>query len=640
MHLRYSRIRLEAKLMNGKPAACEVELRPGANLIVTDSNTQGKSTLINALAVGLGFDDLVKGNVAALVKDTLKIGGGDQRIIEAAIFLEIANASGELLTIRRSVNPELSKGMLVRHGPLAGWSEGTPEEYYLGSGSYTDTKGFHRLLCEFIDFPEVQVISQDDGVMRLYLEYIFSAIFIEQKRGWADIMANMPFYRVRDPKKSTIAEILGLDYIRNNLQRNALKLEEQRLKARYETGAELLKLHVNSSQFSIRGVPPVVGDGSLSPQIFRLSENEQQRSLQELLVTAEADLARKVGPANLPASDPALQGRLEEISKRITTFVTRKNELDYAVAAIKGNIRRYQQRLEVLARDLQKNKEELRIRGLFKQATWSVANACPVCEQPVDGTLLSQTRRFPTMSIEANVQYITDQRNLLQDIIPVETARRDESVAEVQLLGKEISTALAEQSEIQGSLAGAIPSDLMAQARDIARLENAIAGYRDLAEHVERELASLSKIWTTYVEVTARLSKLSGDLSSDDRDLLRKFQVTFRNYLERLGFNSVEIGSMIIDEGSFLPRVIVGDRDRRVRADFGTSASDWIRIITAFVLALHASRQNSNKSNHPNVTVFDEPAQQNIDRQDYLSFFDLVADVCKKGGAGDHRGNR
>ncbi|TIP81598.1 MAG: hypothetical protein E5X58_39980, partial [Mesorhizobium sp.] len=210
MQLRYSRVRLEAKLFNGKLASCEVELLPGANLILTDSNTQGKSTLVNALAVGLGLDDLVKGNVAALVKDTLRVAQGDQRIVEAAILLEIANASNELLTIRRSVKPELSRGMLVRRGPLSQWSEAGLEEYYLGPGSYTDTRGFHRLLSEFIGFPEVQVISQDDGVMRLYLEYIFSAIFIEQKRGWADIMANMPYYRVRDPKKSTIAELLGL----------------------------------------------------------------------------------------------------------------------------------------------------------------------------------------------------------------------------------------------------------------------------------------------------------------------------------------------------------------------------------------------------------------------------------------------
>ncbi|ANL30758.1 hypothetical protein AMC90_PC00108 (plasmid) [Rhizobium phaseoli] len=632
MHLRYGRVRLEARLVNGGVASCDVELKPGANLILTDSNTQGKSTFVNALAVGLGFDDLVKGNVAALVKDSLRLADGDMRIAEAAIFLEIVNASGDVLTVRRSVKPELSRGMLVRRGALARWSEPGVEEFYLGQGSYSDSRGFHRLLCAFIDFPEVQVISQDDGVMRLYLEYIFSAIFIEQKRGWADIMANMPYFRVRDPKKSTIAEILGLDYIRNNLQRNALKLEEQRLRARYETGTEVLKRHVNGRQFSIRGLPPEIGAGVFNPQIVRLPAVGEAQTLEVLLSAAEADLAEKAALSDVPPPDSGLQERLEKIADRITSFIARKNELDNALSAIRGNARRYQQRLDVLASDLRKNKEELKIRGLFNRDKWSTRNACPVCEQTVDGTLLSQIRSFPTMSIEENIEYITDQRNLVQDMIAVEHARAEQLRGESELVGKELSTALAEQSDVQKSLAGAIPSELMARARDMARIETTIAGYQDLSAHAQNELPALLEIWNAHAAIVARLSTLSGDLSADDRSLLRKFQQTFTDYLGRLGFNSFETRSMVIDEGSFLPRVIINDRDRRVRADFGTSASDWIRIITAFVLALHASRSNSPKSNHPNVTVFDEPAQQNIDREDNLKFFDIVADICKGGG--------
>ncbi|WP_292529183.1 hypothetical protein, partial [Mesorhizobium sp.] len=340
----------------------------------------------------------------------------------------------------------------------------------------------------------------------------------------------------------------------------------------------------------------------------------------------------KIALADLTPPDPSLQSRIDEISKRITALVTRKSELDNAIAAIRGNVRRYQQRLEVLARDLQKNKEELKIRRLFNRDEWAITSACPVCEQSIDGTLLSQMRSFPTMSIDENVEYITDQRNLLQDIISVEIARRERHQVESEQLGNEISIALTQQSEIQKSLAGAIPSELMARARDIARIESAIGSYRDLLDQTSSELAALLNIWNEYLDVAGKLSKLRSDLSADDQSLLRQFQRTFRDYLGRLGFNSFEIGSMVIDEGSFMPRVIVNDRDRRVRADFGTSASDWIRIITAFVLALHASRDNSQKSNHPNLTVFDEPAQQNIDRQDYLKFFDIVADVCRKGG--------
>lgn len=168
-------------------------------------------------------------------------------------------------------------------------------------------------------------------------------------------------------------------------------------------------------------------------------EGEEQRSLEDLLAAAQADLAGKVALSDLPRSDPSLQSRIDDISRRITSLVTRKSELDNAIAAISGNIRRYQQRLDVLARDLQKNKEELKIRGLFNRDKWSIRSACPVCEQPVDGTLLSQIRSFPTVSIESNVEYITDQRNLLRDMIAVEIAKREHSQVESEQLGKEIS---------------------------------------------------------------------------------------------------------------------------------------------------------------------------------------------------------
>jgi hypothetical protein len=54
--------------------------------------------------------------------------------------------------------------------------------------------------------------------------------------------------------------------------------------------------------------------------------------------------------------------------------------------------------------------------------------------------------------------------------------------------------------------------------------------------------------------------------------------------------------------------------------------------LDAYTLALHVSRTNSAKSNHPNVSVFDEPAQQNMDKSDHLELYPLIAEVCKKGG--------
>lgn len=171
-------------------------------------------------------------------------------------------------------------------------------------------------------------------------------------------------------------------------------------------------------------------------------------------------------------------------------------------------------------------------------------------------------------------------------------------------------------------------------ARDIARLENEIAELGDLAVQSTHMFEKIKEIFDRYHLKNKTLKGLKSDLSDADKSLLRKFQTAFRSYLAKLGYNSYEIESIFIDEATFLPRVTINslDQKKRMRADFGSSASDWIRIITAYTLALHVSRTNSAKSNHPNVSVFDEPAQQNMDKSDHLELYPLIAEVCKKGG--------
>lgn len=97
-------------------------------------------------------------------------------------------------------------------------------------------------------------------------------------------------------------------------------------------------------------------------------------------------------------------------------------------------------------------------------------------------------------SIDKNVEYITDQRNLLQDIISVEIARRERHQVESDQLGNENQYCSGPAVGNPKSLGGAIPSELMARARDIARIENAIGSYRDLLDQNSSELAALLKI--------------------------------------------------------------------------------------------------------------------------------------------------
>ena len=634
MYMKFNTVRLDAHLLNGKHAVANIVFQDGCNIILTNSNTQGKSSVINSLAIALGFDELVKGNISALINDTIKIQGADQPITSAYVYLQIENKEGDFFSIKREIRPDLSKGVAVVKSPLSEWNDDLCEEYYLGSGSYNDTKGFHRALSDFIGFPEIKVVSQEDAEMRLYLEYIFSAIFIEQKRGWADIMSNSPYYRVRDPKKSTVAEILGMDYIKNNLQRNTLKLEVDRLKATYESYYETLKQYVNSRHFSLRGIPQDVNSEAWNPAIYHSFEGRDNVLLKTILSEKQTKLSSAETVSISPDANPELEKKLFEISDLIRTNIHQKNELDTVVSSLEGAIRGYQQRMIVLESDLQKNKEEQKIKKLFAHDGWSVKEHCPVCEQGIDESLLSQVRSFPTMSIDDNIKYINEQRKLLEDVLSVEEERKTNALIESQRSQETIKSLMLQVSDIQRSLSGSIPAEMMLQAREVAKLEQEVDGLEELSSYSLAMFEKIKEIFDRYHLKNKRLQGIKSDLSNEDRGLLRKFGNTFKSYLGKLGYNSFEIDSIFIDEATFMPRVSVESltRKKNIRADFGSSASDWIRIITAYTLALHASRENSFKSNHPNISVFDEPAQQNMDISDHLELYPLISEVCKKGG--------
>ena len=62
---------------------------------------------------------------------------------------------------------------------------------------------------------------------------------------------------------------------------------------------------------------------------------------------------------------------------------------------------------------------------------------------------------------------------------------------------------------------------------------------------------------------------------------------------------------------------------------FDSSASDGIHVIWAFTMALLQVSIEKN-GNHPNIIVFDEPAQQSIVPEDMKSFIDSVVEMDKK----------
>lgn len=630
--MKYNRIRLEAYLDNQQLAVTDIALKDGCNIILTDSNTQGKSSIINALVLGLGLDDLVKSNVSALINQSIKIGQSEQKIDKAYIYLQIENEAGDHLSLKRQIRPRLTSGIEAIRAPLTDWTTQNVEEYYLGINSYNGTKGFHRTLSNFIGFPEIPVISYNDDITRLYLEQIFSAIFIEQKQGWGGILSTTPPYQIKESRKNTIAEILGLDYIEQHTEKNRLKLEVNTLKIKYETLHETTCNYIHSQNFLIERLPYDLKSQIWDPKIYINDEEQKIIYFNGLLKQKKKLLETKQQiPKNISDSQ---NNQFANIIKRLTSLLNNKKEIDSSIILLEGSIRNYQKQMNSLEKELTKNNEEKRLKDIFSQekpGRWVDESHCPTCTQEINGTLLLQDKNFSIMSLEENIQYIKNHKSLLNSTISVEKEQLNNKKIESKKLEIEITNLTTQHSSLQKSLSGMIPSEYMEKALEISRLEQEIQNLENLESYVNITFKQLKTVYDNYHIVSNKLKNFRSGLCDTDIKLLDKFQEALRKNLNHLGYTSHSTDSISIDRNTFLPHTH-SNNTRPKKTESGSSASDGVRMIIAYTLALHTCRINSKKSKHPNISIFDEPAQQNMEPKDYLNFYSLISDIGKSGG--------
>lgn len=149
----------------------------------------------------------------------------------------------------------------------------------------------------------------------------------------------------------------------------------------------------------------------------------------------------------------------------------------------------------------------------------------------------------------------------------------------------------------------------------LSKLENTITTLTE-------RLRELSREWNTYLDQRGKLPKK--DITESDAEKIALLKKNFIDNLKRYHYSSLSSfeGIDISIDSSLLPTIDGFDMK------FDSSASDGIRVIWAFTMALLQVSIEKN-GNHPGVIVFDEPAQQSIVSEDMKSFIASVADISK-----------
>ena len=199
--------------------------------VIRGSNSSGKSTLFNCLIYGLGMEEIIGGKgekvLPYAVKDYFLQGEARIQVDVSEVLLELESSSGRTVTLRRAIRDPVRHPKLVEVFEGAHLTTGTALEtprptYLFDSGSAQKEEGFFQFLEGFMGCELPQVPSTAGGMTKLYLQTIFAALAVEQKRGWTDYIANVPFFGIRDARIRVTEFLLGLGVFERQAQRAKL----------------------------------------------------------------------------------------------------------------------------------------------------------------------------------------------------------------------------------------------------------------------------------------------------------------------------------------------------------------------------------------------------------------------------------
>lgn len=600
--------------------------------VIRGSNSSGKSTFYNTLIFGLGMEELIGGKGEKVLPYAVKeyfLQGESRITVESSeVLVELENSSGRSVTLRRAIRDTVrqSKLMEIFEGAhlTAGTELGTPRPTYLfDPGSAQKYEGYFQFLEEFMGYHLPQVPATNGGMAKLYLQTIFAALAVEQKRGWTDYIANIPYFGIRDARIRVTEFLLGLGVFERQAKRAALDADSMAIDSDWRKAYDTLRLAATTNGIVIEGLPAtpvskfdpatvllVKSDGTT--KISLLDQVSKLRGEHSSLGASAEAYGKATGAEALQQLEVAsseLQ-RLSVLHERATTNLTLQ----------KAALDELRLLLAEASEDLERNKTALKLRSLGAQMEIEVAtDHCPTCHQALNDTLLLGIVTGPQMDLNTNIDYLDSQRKMLQNQIngAVEEIRQSEIAV------NDVAARLAATHDYRNSLRGDVSTGV-AESRAIVRRQI----------QIELELSNLQAFNTqaaalmiAFGEIADRLAANQADrralpkVAYSDADVSRisLFEKNFRSNASSFGYESAEIADIRISLDTLTPILSELELREILRPKVQTSltadssASDFVRLIWSYLLALYqTSATRGFEGQHPGLLLMDEPGQHSM----------------------------
>lgn len=631
--LRINRLRIEINTVNGV-YGIDTSFSSGLNFIASEANTCGKSSILAAIYYCLGLEQIIGGVggignkvLTSAFKSSIEDNQNSYRVLESGAYLEISNGH-DTVTIYRNITSENKDNRLVSvyysgYNDIRDPKTQVSDFYVNIQNAATSEKGFHTFLEEFLHISLPMVGTSDGNERKLYLQIIFSAIFIEQKHGWSDILSGMPVFGIRESKKRVVEFLLNLDTIKNERERARLRNIKAQIEKDWEKRVDAFQYHVLNHGGNAINLP-------LHPRV--LSDNDYLRiailsDYNEPITDAIAKLQEQYNAVCL--LKPRVIDNFEELNRELSETIQAIHRLEEDESRIveelfyeSGAIQRLEKDIALINTDIQNNNDAARLQNFGSDNSADICSSiCPVCKQRIHDNMILAESNFVFMDIEANILHLKEQKKMLAFTLSNHHARKEQLEQEKVRLTTDVLALRRLAQALRSDLYMTTDTDsseaIMLKKIEISRK---IESFKKLQEELDQflsDISDLSEQWGIYLEDKAKLPK--HDKSDTDVEKICLLREKFIDNLKLYHYSSLsDFEAIDISEESLLPTIDGFDMK------FDSSASDGIRVIWAFTMALLQVSLEKN-GNHPGIIVFDEPAQQSIVPQDMDSFIKSTA---------------
>ncbi len=637
LRIRYLRLRAETSV---GPFGVDIRFEAGLNVLRAD-NTTGKSTCLQGLLYALGLERMLSPRRDIPLTYVMTSHLEDPRtgtrydVLESSVSVELQNAAGEMITVRRGVKSAADRRLVsVFHGPLLTEPTGhyTHRDYFvLDPGAVQREAGFHRFLTEFIGWQLPRVRRFDGRETILYLETIFPLLYVEQKAGWSSIPAAFPtYFQIRDVGRRAVEFLMGLETHEVELRRQELDQNIATSKVAWSTKRDEIQSIARLVNARVEGISdaPTISGADLEKSFLTVAHGDDWLALDVYVSLVRARI-EELNNEEVPTVEEIAGDTAAEL-ERLTAALAEKNAdrsaLFRARQAELGRRFLITRRIGALEEDLQKNLDAQKLRSFgSKIADVFTADHCPTCAQPIHDTLLAQQVTAEIMTVEDNIEYIKSQREIFLRM----QEQAEVAIADIE---RQLASASAEVNEMSARLR-ALRADMVAASHtpSIARLEERLRwearlqALEDVQQRFEEQKLALLSIAARHAELLAERSALPDDrLTKKDRAKLESFTTLIREQVGTYGFSTFPPSEIDISPDNYRPQ------KEGFEIGFELSASDAIRLKWAYQLAL-MEMTRSVSTNHPGFIVFDEPRQQETAK---LSFRRLLRRAATSKSAG------